>query len=51
MRALISSILAFLVVWTAFGLIFNDFDEGILIFTIAGIITGYNIGKKQKDKF
>lgn len=49
LKALLSTIIAFVTVWVLFGWFFNDFDEGVLVLTIVGIITGYNIGKKQRN--
>ena len=47
MKGLFISIFTFIIVWALYGIFFNDFEEDILFLTIVGIITGYNIGKRQ----
>ncbi|MBF0705806.1 MULTISPECIES: hypothetical protein [Bacillales] len=49
MKGLFISIFTFIIVWALYGVFFNDFEEDILFLTIVGIITGYNIGKRQRD--
>ncbi len=47
MKGLLITIFTFIIVWVLFGIFFNDFEEDVLFLTIVGIITGYNIGKRQ----
>ena len=48
MKELLIPIVTFIIVWLLFGMFFHEFDEAVLFLTIVGILTGYNIGKRQQ---
>jgi membrane associated rhomboid family serine protease len=49
MKGLLLGILGLLVVWLVFGFFKGNFDPSALFTLIIGMVTGYSIGKKEKQ--